>query len=130
MIKTVKTMFCSIGIFLAIPQASALQPQIPPFFHGAWSRDMRSCGHDSDGNYFISSNKILAWEVSWDVVKLIGKASHSIRLKAIDREYDPTIFNEIIIKKKGQSVINFQACEEGHCWQVDLRRCPISRNSP
>ena len=113
----------ALGSFLAATEAMAHESQIPKAFQGAWSTQLKYCGNASDGNYFISSGFIEAWEVSWNIVQVSSKAKDVLSIQATHREYDDNSPVKLTIKRSGQNTINFQECDREYCWQVDLHRC-------
>lgn len=115
---------CALSAMFVAAVASADNVQVPAFYQGAWSTNLEYCGKDSDGNYFISPKVISGWEVSWEINEIVSKSVSEIIISSAHSEYENTFPVIVNIKRVYGDVINFQECEEGHCWQFDLHRCP------
>ena len=99
-------------------------PSVPPAYQGAWSVQVESCGKDSDENYFIGSQDIQAWEVSWTVSRTTSGPAGALRIVAAHREYEAEFPVMITITQRSSDEQVFEECRQGDCWQVTLKRCP------
>lgn len=117
----------ALGAVLMPAAGAAQDPLIPAGFQGAWSTQLEYCGQDSDGNYTIGRDSIDAWEVSWDGIRILSRTKDLLRLRATHREYESADPVKLTLRRTGADAISFQECDGEHCWQVELRRCPGSK---
>lgn len=99
-------------------------PSVPPAYQGAWSVQVGSCGKDSDQYYFIGSQDIQAWEVSWTISRATPGPAGALRIAAMHREYEAEFPVVITITQRSSDEQVFEECHRGDCWQVTLKRCP------